>query len=197
MAITEKGTNTMLMIKRLGLLSLCLFLFACGDNIKTSNDFRPETSFSTLTQYAFLPFEANGVQDIDQDRIKDALTDELTKKGLVAVPEKDADVLIAYHVFTQNKQKQRVTSTGGGSYYYGRRYYGGSIGMGSTYVTNIDYKVGHLVVDFVAPDNRKVLYHAEASTKVGDVNTPEDRKLLIVEAVKKMLAEYPPDIKTP
>ena len=185
----------MLTIKKLSVLSLCLLMFACGDNIKTSNDYRPETQFSQLTHYAFLAFETDGIQNIDQDRIKDALAQELNEKGMTLASEADANVLVAYHVFTKTKQKQRVTSTGS-SYYYGRRYYGSSIGMGTTYVDTVDYKVGHLVVDFLAPDNRKVLYHAEASTKVGDVNTPEDRKLLIQQAVKKMLAEYPPAVKS-
>lgn len=181
----------MLKIKALLIITISFLLLGCGDNIKTTNDFRPGTQFSAFKTYAYLPFENDALQTIDQDRIKAALTAELAEKDLIVADSTEADVLIAYHVFTEIKQKQRVTSTGG-SYYYGRRYYGPTISMGTTYVDNIDYKVGNLVVDFIAPNNRQILYHAEASTNVGDVKTPEDRSLLIREAVKKMLEEYPP-----
>ena len=181
----------MLSIKKIAVLGLCLWMFACGNNIKTSNDYRTEVQFSELTLYSFLPFDSSAVKNIDQDRIKKSLTDELALKGLTAVEESEANVLIAYHVFTETLQKQRVTTTGG-SYYYGRRHYGPSINMGTTYIDNIDYKVGNLIVDFIEPKSRKVLYHAEASSKVADAKTPEDRRRLIDQAVKEMLADYPP-----
>jgi hypothetical protein len=180
--------------RNLLVLIICWLSISCSQTIQTEYDYRPEVDFSQFSQYSFLPFASQGSETIDQSRIKQALSQALSAKGLQAVPEDQADVLIAYHVFTETKQKQRLTSTGG-NYYYGRRYYGQSINMGTTVIEQIDYKLGHLVVDFISPDERKVLYHAEAAAQVGDVKTPQQRTKLIQQAVDEMLAQYPPESK--
>ncbi len=171
---------------------LCLFLSACGDNIKTASDYRPNVDFASLKTFAFLKFENTEYQQIWQDRVRDAIARELEAKGMRKVEEDQADVLVAYHIFAESKQKQRVTSTGGGYYYYGRRYYGPSVTVGTTYVENIDYKVGNVVADFIDPISKDVIYNAKASTKIDDARTPEDRNMLINAAVEKMFREYPP-----
>ena len=176
---------------------MTFLLTACGDNIKVTQDYDPAVNFSVFSSYNFVAFEDDEVTTITQNRVKKALSEKLKSLSFTQLTDAEADVLVAYHIFSDTRQKQRVTTTGSGfNYYgggyYGRGYYGPSINMTVSHVDTIDYKVGTLVVDFVDPKTRNVLYHATAETTLSDARTPQDREKLIKAAVDKIFADYPP-----
>jgi hypothetical protein len=181
----------MINVKLFTSLMLIIMLGACSNGIKTRNDYRPEVDFTTLKTYQYLSFsEEPKTQDIYSDRVKTALNNTLKAKGLTQ-KEADADLLIAYHIFTDTKEQERITTTGGGIY-YGRSYMGPTLNMGTTYVDKVEYRVGNLVVDFIEPESRKVLWHGEAEANVDDARTPEERTAMIQAAVDQLLESFPP-----
>lgn len=177
-------------MRKLLALSLALFISACSTGITTNTDYRPEFNFSTIKTYKYLEFEdKNSIQNIYTDRTETALNNTLKLKGLSLSADKP-DIIIAYHIVTEKKEKQRITTSG--SLYFGKRYMGSSISMGTTHIDNIEYNVGNMVVDFIKPGSRKIIWHGEATAKIDMARTPEERSSMIQEAVNILLKDFPP-----
>ena len=173
-------------------LLLLSFLVACGDNIQVENDYDPKFNFKAIKSYSFVEFVDDDVTRLMQNRVEQALSDKMAALNYQESSAEQADILVAFHLITKIKQRQRVTTTDPGFDYYGRRYYGPSINMSVSHIDTIDYKVGSLIIDFIDPDSRNVVYHAGASAILSDVKTPDERMQLIRAAVDKALQEYPP-----
>lgn len=169
---------------------LLLLLSACSTGITTNTDYQAQFDFSTIHTYRYLEFDdKNKIQSIYTDRIETALNNTLQSKGL-NLKEKQPDILIAYHIFTEKKEKQRITTSG--SLYFGRRYMGSSINMGTTHVDTIEYNVGNIIVDFIEPASRKIIWHGDAMAKIDMAKNPEERSAMIQEAVNILLKNFPP-----
>ena len=179
----------------LHLLIISLLLASCSSGITVSTDYRPDFNFKAIKSYSYLAFDSaeniTHSQSIYTARVETALNNSLNHKNLTLKPI-SPDVLIAYHIFTEKKEKQRVTTTSGGNIYYGRRYMGPSINMGITYIDNIEYNVGNMLIDVIDPKTQNVIWHGEASAKIDQAKNPEERSALIQEAVDTLLNDFPP-----
>ena len=178
-------------MKKIAIICLIGLLSACSYQIKTSTDYRPEVNLTTLKTFAYFPAEAKEVIDIYHDRVKNALTRALAAKGLKPAEESQADTLVTFRLVAETVSQQRVTITGGG-WHYGSYDYGTAINASPIYVDNIEYKVGNLIIDFIDPKDRKVVFHAVASTSFDAAKTPGQRDKLVSDMVDKMLADFPP-----
>ena len=129
------------------------------------------------------------INSLDIIRIKKAVTSELETKGIIRAKD-NPDFLIAEHVKT--KDKIDVSAWGYGLYPgFGRHSrFSGFWGYGDVRV--YQYEEGTLILDFVDPETKDVIWKKEKKSVVDDTMVPEKRENLINEAVHKILMNFPP-----
>ena len=172
------------------LWGLAILLAACS-GVSTSYDFDPEADFTKLSSYAWLPAPRKEKDDsLVLARIHRATDRELAAKGYVAA-ESGADFLLAAHV--GSRQRVQVTDWG---YSYGIGYgHGGYYGRyvaGPGRIDVYEYEEGSIVLDIVDAKTRKLLWRGVATAVVPDNPKPEQLDKLVNEAMKKVLAKFPP-----
>ena len=93
----------------------------------------------------------------------------------------DPDFLVAFHTGVQDKTD--VQSWG-----YGYGYWG----MGGGGVSTINYQEGTLILDFINPKTKKLIWRGVGKKVVSQKATPEKREKGINDAVEKILNQFPP-----
>ena len=97
-----------------------------------------------------------------------------------------ADVLIAYHTGTQDRQQYDTYGYGAGGWWGG--YWGG--GMTTTSVRT--YTEGTLILDVVDRENNELVWRGSASKTIDEMESPEQRVKTVQSAVAKLLKDFPP-----
>ena len=163
------------------LVCLGAFFASCsGATIKS--DYNPSIDFAALKTYDWMRVpEDLGISDLDLTRLKKAVDTQLQAKGHSMASE-NPDFLIAVHFGVENKV--RVSNAGYG-YHYGGYY-------GSTGVRTYQYDEGTLVLDFVAPDSKTLIWRGSATGELRNLKTPERREEEINKVVEKILKNFPP-----
>ena len=183
------------------LSALAALALASGcSGIKVNSDFDPDIDFSGLRSYRWISQEP-AVEGADPQtdnslldrRIRRAVDDTMATKGYVGVADGDAgeaDFLVSYHIGVQQKLDVETIHTGYG-YGYGRRgWYGG---YGGPTTTRVDqYEEGTLLLDFVSPSDRQLIWRGSAQSRLRDIKTPEKREARVREVVGKILERFPP-----
>jgi hypothetical protein len=54
------------------------------------------------------------------------------------------------------------------------------------------YEVGTLLVDFIDPATKRVIWRGTAQSRVNESRDPEERQALLRAAVERLLAQFPP-----
>lgn len=168
-------------------------LAGCGQQISISQDYLASYDFTQIKSYQFLAMDEKNYTSLNKKRVENALKKTLKAKGLNLSENQKSDVTVAFTIYQQEKQRQRVTSTNTANMYYGRSYFGPAVNFSTTYVDNIDYQVGNLIIDIVDNKSRQVVYHSVASSEIVEGLEPGERDQLIQEAVNKALANFPPE----
>jgi hypothetical protein len=122
-----------------------------------------------------------------EKRIKNAITMEMKKKGLVH-DTNDPDLKVAIHTYV--KDKVRVDSWG---YGYASSYWRGYWGPRATDV--YQWEEGTLVIDLVDAADNELVWRGEGSKSLPDNPSPDKIDKIVNSAVKKILANYPPKQK--
>lgn len=170
-----KGRNAVLSISMVALLACASF----AQHVQT--DYDRSANFS---QYKTYSWEAvNTRNQLDVDRIKNAVNADLTAKGWTQLPTGGSVRLMAIEA-TQNQQTLNTFYNGFGG---GWRWRGG-FGDSTTYVDN--YKVGTLVLDMFDAQSRKLLWRGAASDTLSDKADKNIKNLN--KGVQKMLKDFPP-----
>jgi Domain of unknown function (DUF4136) len=160
---------------------------------KTSYDYDKTANFAGFKTYALKDGTKVGQPLID-DRIVAAIEAELGAKGLTK--SETPDVFVVYHVaFDKQKDISTFSSGYGGGYGgYGWRYGGGWAGTTTTQVRDI--VVGTLVIDLADAKKNMLAWRGMGVKEVDTQANPEKRDKSINNAVKKILKNYPPKVKT-
>jgi hypothetical protein len=161
--------------------------------MKVDTDHDPQANFGQYKTYAWAPEPTppSGPHPIVQNtlfekRLKESVDSQLPSRGLrPAAPGEQPDLLIFHHAHTQNEISS--TNSGVGMGYYGGYPwgFGGYWGPSDVY----EYKEGTIILDFVDPKNQQLVWRGVASDAINPAGPSPDQ---IKEAVKKMLAQYPP-----
>ena len=161
-------------------LGLIVITIGCS-TYRVSHDYDTGTDLAGLRTYDWMPEsrEASGAapgaadrNSLIEGRVKNAVDSQLAAKG-VRRDSESPDFLIAYQVIT--KDRVRV-----------RNY---------TFISDKKfetYEDGALVLDFVAPDGKNLLWRGVAERTLDSNPTPEKTDKRINEAVEKILKEFPP-----
>jgi hypothetical protein len=165
---------------------LAAILFAGCSTISVNQDYDPAYDFSKLKTFGFIPITSEaGIDQLNADRLGEALKTNLTAKGFTLAEKADFGIAL----FFTKSTKTDIQSTGYGyGYGYGYRGYGGM--GGSTYVTQ--YDEGTLVVDFIDMAENKLVWRGIGTGVISDNPTVEERTANINYAVEEILRQFPP-----
>ena len=175
--------------KRLYLLCLIVFALGCS-SISVTTDFDDKIDFTRLSTYSWLANPATPSADIQEElarntliegRVQRAVDAQLAAKGIRKTTQ-DPDMLVAFH--TGVKDKVNVQSWG-----YG---YGWGYGPRGGDVTTHHYQEGTLILDFIDPKTKRLLWRGAGKKVLSEKTTPEKSKKEVNEAVQKILEKYPP-----
>ena len=175
--------------KRLSLLCVVLLAVGCS-SISVSTDFDNQVDFTKLTTYSWMAAPEEPASDIQRElatnsliegRVKRAVDEQLAAKGIRKTTQ-DPDMLVAFHTGVQDKVN--VQSWG-----YG---YGWGWGAGVGNVSTVHYQEGSLILDFIHPETKKLVWRGVAKKVVPERTTPEKSEKAIREAVQRILEKYPP-----
>lgn len=147
--------------------------------LATSFDYDTSQSFAGLKSYAWIEKQDNS---IGMKRVRDAVDAELKSRGF-ALTSSRPDFQIAAHVGTQDRL--RVVDWG---YTYQPRGYW----HGGRDIDVYQYEEGTLVLDVIEPGQNALIWRGSGSKAVDSSWTPEERDEEVREAVKTLLAEFPP-----
>ena len=141
---------------------------------------------ANFSQYKTYSWEAVKTRDqLNIDRIKNAVDAQLTAKGYTQLPTGGSVSLVAIEA-TQNKQTLNTFYNGFGGGWRWRGGFGG--GDSTTYVDN--YKVGTLVLDMFDSQTKKLVWRGSASDTLSDKADKNIKNLN--KGVQKMLKDFPP-----
>ena len=168
------------MIRKTGLF-LGVLIAGCS-GISVEHDYDPNVDFSRFKTWAWAPMQpqADGsefsrVSNLTMERIHGAVESELTGKGYSKAEPDKADFWVQHYAAVG----QRIEPYAG----YNHGWYGDDI---------IVTEEGTIVVDFVSPKDKRLVWRGTARSAIDEDMTPEEREERIREAVKDILAQYPP-----
>lgn len=156
---------------------------------KVSYDFDRSANFAGFKTFSLKKGTPVGDPLID-DRIVAAIEAELAARGLVK-DDANPDVAVTYHVAFDKQKDITAWNTGGGP--YGWRWGGG---WGTTDVRVNDILIGTLVIDLADAKQNQMVWRGMGTKQVDPQAKAEKRDKNIKEAVKKILKNYPPKVKT-
>ncbi|WP_151086607.1 DUF4136 domain-containing protein [Hymenobacter baengnokdamensis] len=184
-------------------LALALALGSCATtaNVGVSSDFDHAVNFRNYHTWAWYPKQTNdteggpakGYESFTDQRIRDAVSKDLTAKGLTETTS-NPDVYVAYSVRVENKQQVSGYPYGGYGYpYYGYGYggFGGYPYGGGAY----NYKAGTVIIDIVDARRKELAWRGTGQAQLNQNSISEEETYRIVNSV---LSNYPPtDVRRP
>ena len=176
------------------LLLVLSLLAGCGSSLELNNDYDQQLDFSQFRTFQWVDTQKQGSTQANSSlisgRIKNAVVNELTKKGMVQ-DESDPDVIVIYHAGTQDKVD--ITDYGY-SYGYGRYggVYGGRYGAAGGGISTYHYTEGTLIIDIIDASTKQLAWRGSGTGVLEDNPSPEQITENINKAVAAILSQYPP-----
>jgi len=186
-------------VKKLLALSTLILLLAisCAFGQDVRYNFDKDTNFSKFKTYKWVILkDAPTANDLVTKQLKDTVDAELATKGLTKVDDDTANLFIGYQAGVgQEKQFTSFSSDWGyGGGWYRGGWYGPGGGM-TTGSTSTIY-VGQLVLDMYDSANRDLVWRGVASKTLDSKAKPDKQEKNLAKAVKKLLKNYPPAVKS-
>jgi len=176
----------------IGLIAILLAL-GCS-SMSVNHDWDRDADFGKYKTYAWAaqpetkPRNAQEAQqrnDLLDKRIRNAVDDELKAKGFTE-NQASADVLVVYHLGTQDKIN--VTDWG---YRYSYDYWG----WGGRDIDVYQYTQGTLVVDLIDASTKELVWRGSATKTIESNPSPDKVEKNVRNAVSAIFAQYPPHTK--
>lgn len=183
---------------------LPLLLLAACTSAPVLTDYDPDYPFATVRHYAWLDSgsadegAAKGRNDLMRDRLHTAIEDQMRAQGIVKVddPQK-ADVLLTFHMGIVEKVEtydfhdhfgyypcfDRYCRRGGHAYY--------PAGIHHDH-WETEYQEGRLMIDMISPTSKKLVWRGVSERRIPWLETPEERRLFIVDTVSSVMQHFPP-----
>ena len=154
---------------------------------KISTDYNHSTDFSQYHTYSWSRVQTS--DPLNQDRVKQAVDQDLTAKGWQMVPS-GGNVAITAVGATRNQQEYNSFYNGfGGGGFGWRRGWGGG-GFGDTTTTVEQIPIGTLVVDMYDTGSKQLVWRGTASDTLS--SKPEKNTQKLDKAINKMFDKFPP-----
>lgn len=163
---------------------LLLFVFTSCSTVRVVSDYDSVTDFTKYKTFAFYKpgIDKAQISDLDKKRIMRQIEANLKAKGMTVSAE--PDMLVS--LFTKERERVDVYNN-----YYGYGYgpwYGGGASVTST-------PEGTLYIDLIDRSKNELVWQGIGK---GDLvlSSVEKKEARIKEIVTKILAQYPPVVKT-
>ena len=177
---------------------LGLFVAGCS-TISVSHSFDPDSEFTELKRFGWMSGPAVSPEDeLALKNIRHSLATQLAGKGIVEDRD-NPDFLISIH---GGKEKKVDVQQWGYAYadrpYFYRPY--GAFGHGYGFAPppgridyrsgtdTFEYEIGTLILDFINPKNKELIWRGTAQAVVEDPVSPQR----IDQAVSELLQGFPP-----
>ena len=172
-------------MKNLKFISLLLiFIFSSCSSVRVVSDYDSLTDFSKYQTFAFYKpgIDKAKISDLDKKRIMRQIEANLKAKGMTI--SNDPDLLVS--LFTKERERIDVYNN---FYGYG---YGAWYGGGSSITSTLE---GTLYIDLIDHSKNELVWQGIGK---GDLimSSVEKKEARIKEIVTKILAQYPPVLKT-
>lgn len=199
-------SSTRATVRALTLLAVSAMLVACASGPpKPVVDYKPDYNFMAVKKIAFYrdSGQVSGdnplrLSDIQRDRIDEALSFALGNRGFQMVDNAaDADLLLSWHLLTQDKTDVRTWETpaygaygGFGGYNRYSAYNCWSCAPTRTEVTVQNYTQGTFIVDMIDPQLRKSVWRSVIQSRLKGEPSQDQGKYNA--AATAIFASFPP-----
>ena len=164
---------------------LLLFVLISCSSVQVNADYDKKANFESYKTYAFLKSSIDKVEisDLDKKRILRSIDEAMSTKGYTK--SETPDMLVS--IFTKESQRVDVYNNAGFGWgwnpYWGMNY--------SNVSTSTE---GTLYIDMIDAKTKELVWQGEGSGYLTKDTNQKDAR--IKEFVDKILAQYPPIIKT-
>lgn len=174
-----------------GVLVAGLSLPAVVQAQKVDTDYDHKADFASYKTFSFIKVQT--ADPLNEDRVRDGITQELTKRGLEMVPSGgDLEIAAVGGLHTEQEYNTFYSGLGGGWGWGGWGYggWGGWGGPRQTTTTVNKVHVGTLRVDLYAEGSHQLVWRGIASKEVSDKSDKNAKNLQ--KAIDKMFDKFPP-----
>jgi len=155
-----------------------------------------DANFTKYKTWKWVEIKTSDKDQLVDNQIKSSIEAALAAKGLTKTDSDNADLFVGYQTAINTEKQVNSFSSdfgyGGGWGYY--RGYGGMGSSTSTSTTSTLY-IGALQLDFYDVATKKVVWRAVGTKEIDTKAKPEKRQKNLAKALKKMLKNYPPEVK--
>ncbi len=169
------------------LLSLAL-LGACS-SYHVTYDYDVTASYGRYRTFDYYTSKkgTGGTTSLMDKRVRAAVEKELQTKGFAMETKADPDFLVTYYPLVQNRKVRTTVRSGWGWGY--RPLYGG-VRVSSSQVRN--HKEGTIVLEIVDFKSNQLIWQGAAAGALTGLENPEDANEVVMNAVRDILAKFPP-----
>jgi Domain of unknown function (DUF4136) len=187
-------------VKTSFMLPLALLLLTASASLAQDvrYNFDRSADFSKFKTYKWVEIkDATKVSDLVDKQIKSAVDAELATKGLSKVEGDKADLYIGYQpAIGQEKQFNSYSTGWGYGPGWGGGWYGGGMGSTSTYGSTETIYTGQLALDMYSSAGHDLVWRGVVSKTIDPKAKPDKQQKNLAKAVKKLLKNYPPQVKS-
>lgn len=183
------------LINRVGfVLLIVLGITACSTPLTATIDHDPAFDFSDIRKVAIQPIDRTVastviISDMQVARINEAFTEELSRHGVEVVQNNaDADLLMTWHLVTQERMDVRTYNTMSARYTTCWHCAPAS----GTDVRVTQYTQGTLIVDLIDPDRLQSVWRSIIQSRLREPSSPEQAAERRAEAAAAIFEGFPP-----
>jgi len=175
------------------ILVLGLF-YSCSPTVKVTTDYDHAANFSEYKTFAVYDLKAQQgqVNQLNVDRVAKAIRNEMLAKGFTESSNPDLKVNAVSILKNKTSVSANTDFYGYGGMYRPYGYWGGGAMMGGANTTfnTYDYVDGSLVIDIVSTKTDKLVWQGIGNAEID--SRPDNPEQFINDAIKKILAGFPP-----
>lgn len=158
-----------------------LLLTSCGGP-KAYFDYDQKVNFDRFESYNFYDQMETGLNELDEDRMIQALNTGLSKRGFTSSATPDFKINFYTEVFEKQSNSNVGLGVGGG---------GGAIGAGIPVGGSQLFM--SITIEFTNAVDDELYWQAVVEHQFNQDASPEERMYFFTEVVEKALENYPPE----
>ena len=162
-----------------------LLLTSCGGP-KAYFDYDQKANFNQFESYNFYDQMETGLNELDEDRMVQALNTGLSKRGFTSSATPDFKINFYTEVFEKQSNSSIGLGIGGGGGVVGGGVSGGiPVGGSRLYMS--------ITIEFTNAVDDELYWQAVVEHQFNQDASPEERMYFFTEVVEKALENYPPE----
>lgn len=173
-------------------LFISILLSGCTLPRPAYSKYQTNFNFSKVSSYAFYKRNSDfsdfqNISDVTRNGIELAIEQVLDKNGFIYRFEKDADIIVTYHLV--NKSSKELTSYNKGVKYCSYCLRGGEVQKGKEQWRIIP---GSLIIDVIDPEKKRSVWRSVYDLKINaEKDNSKEIQLKIYQAIDAMIEKYP------